>query len=78
MLRDLEVENGADAPRIHSMDDYFMVEVEKVGPQLLLMTYYSCWLCQIYPPTHHCTDLPSVIYILRLLIQVELRKVLDI
>ncbi|CAL5441460.1 unnamed protein product [Camellia sinensis] len=30
MLRDLEVENGADAPRIHSMDDYFMVEVEKV------------------------------------------------
>ncbi|KAF5204750.1 Ylp motif-containing protein [Thalictrum thalictroides] len=30
MLRDLEVENGANAPRIHSMDDYFMTEVEKV------------------------------------------------
>ncbi|XAR50085.1 hypothetical protein NMG60_11004318 [Bertholletia excelsa] len=29
MLRDLEVENGSDAPRIHSMDDYFMTEVEK-------------------------------------------------
>ncbi|KAI3885938.1 hypothetical protein MKX03_001378 [Papaver bracteatum] len=30
MLRDLEVENGCGAPRIHSMDDYFMNEVEKV------------------------------------------------
>lgn len=30
MLRDIEVENGGDAPRIHSMDDYFMTEVEKV------------------------------------------------
>ncbi|KAL2492750.1 Uncharacterized protein Adt_28378 [Abeliophyllum distichum] len=30
MLRDLEVENGSSAPRIHSMDDYFMTEVEKV------------------------------------------------
>ncbi|KAH7550345.1 hypothetical protein JRO89_XS13G0175000 [Xanthoceras sorbifolium] len=30
MLRDLEVENGGDAPRIHSMDDYFMTEVDKV------------------------------------------------
>ncbi|THG22586.1 hypothetical protein TEA_013595 [Camellia sinensis var. sinensis] len=30
LLRDLEVENGGDAPRIHSMDDYFMTEVEKV------------------------------------------------
>lgn len=30
MLRDLEVENGGNAPRIHSMDDYFMTEVEKV------------------------------------------------
>ncbi|XP_026386164.1 uncharacterized protein LOC113281591 isoform X1 [Papaver somniferum] len=30
MLRDLEVENGGGAPRIHSMDDYFMNEVEKV------------------------------------------------
>lgn len=34
MLRDLEVENGGHAPRIHSMDDYFMTEVEKV----------CCWL----------------------------------
>ncbi|CAI9757518.1 unnamed protein product [Fraxinus pennsylvanica] len=31
MLRDIEVENGGSAPRIHSMDDYFMTEVEKVG-----------------------------------------------
>lgn len=30
MLRDVEVENGGDAPRIHSMDDYFMAEVDKV------------------------------------------------
>lgn len=37
MLRDLEVENGGDAPRIHSMDDYFMTEVEKVRE-------YAFWL----------------------------------
>jgi hypothetical protein len=37
MLRDLEVENGGDAPRIHSMDDYFMTEVEKV-------VEYSYWI----------------------------------
>ncbi|KAL2244271.1 UNVERIFIED_CONTAM: YLP motif-containing protein 1 [Sesamum indicum] len=30
ILRDLEVENGGTAPRIHSMDEYFMTEVEKV------------------------------------------------
>lgn len=30
ILRDLEVENGGTAPRIHSMDEYFMAEVEKV------------------------------------------------
>ncbi|CAN1753757.1 YLP motif-containing protein 1 [Linum perenne] len=30
MIRDIEVEGGGDAPRIHSMDDYFMTEVEKV------------------------------------------------
>ncbi|KAL2936065.1 YLP motif-containing protein 1 [Bienertia sinuspersici] len=30
MLRDLEVEHGGNAPRIHSMDDYFMTEVEKI------------------------------------------------
>ena len=30
MLRDLEIESGGDAPRIYSMDDYFMTEVEKV------------------------------------------------
>lgn len=29
-LRDVEVMNGGSAPRIHSMDDYFMSEVEKV------------------------------------------------
>ncbi|KAK8938397.1 hypothetical protein KSP39_PZI010903 [Platanthera zijinensis] len=29
-LRDIEVENGGSAPRIHAMDDYFMMEVEKV------------------------------------------------
>ncbi|KAJ4789161.1 P-loop containing nucleoside triphosphate hydrolases superfamily protein [Rhynchospora pubera] len=28
-LRDVEVENGGSAPRIHSIDDYFMIEVEK-------------------------------------------------
>ncbi|XP_074559499.1 uncharacterized protein LOC141815454 [Curcuma longa] len=28
-LRDIEIENGGNAPRIHAMDDYFMVEVEK-------------------------------------------------
>lgn len=36
MLRDVEVENGGDAPRIHSMDDYFMTEVEKVFNCLFL------------------------------------------
>ncbi|EPS69799.1 hypothetical protein M569_04965, partial [Genlisea aurea] len=30
ILRDIEVENGGAAPRIHSMDEYFMAEVEKV------------------------------------------------
>ncbi|CAH2043793.1 unnamed protein product [Thlaspi arvense] len=30
LLRDIEVENGGSAPRIHSMDDYFMAEVVKV------------------------------------------------
>ncbi|KAJ6844456.1 uncharacterized protein M6B38_292680 [Iris pallida] len=30
MLRNLEVEAGGNAPRIHAMDDYFMIEVEKV------------------------------------------------
>nr|CAD1831468.1 unnamed protein product [Ananas comosus var. bracteatus] len=30
VLHDLEVENGENAPRIHAMDDYFMIEVEKV------------------------------------------------
>ncbi|KAL3845983.1 hypothetical protein ACJIZ3_003386 [Penstemon smallii] len=29
-LRDVEVENGGSAPRVHSMDDYFMTEVEKI------------------------------------------------
>ncbi|KAG0462937.1 hypothetical protein HPP92_021413 [Vanilla planifolia] len=29
-LRDIEVENGGCAPRIHAMDDYYMIEVEKV------------------------------------------------
>lgn len=41
MLRDLEVENGGDAPRIHSMDDYFMTEVEKVGTVFLLCLMFS-------------------------------------
>ncbi|KAJ9140423.1 hypothetical protein P3X46_031073 [Hevea brasiliensis] len=30
MMRELEVANGGNAPWIHSMDDYFMTEVEKV------------------------------------------------
>ncbi|XP_057806396.1 uncharacterized protein LOC131021290 isoform X2 [Salvia miltiorrhiza] len=29
LLRDFEVENGGSAPRIHSMDEYFMTEVEE-------------------------------------------------
>jgi hypothetical protein len=29
-LRDAEVECGGAAPKIHSLDDYFMTEVEKV------------------------------------------------
>lgn len=29
VLRDIEVDNGGEAPRIHSMDEYFMTEVEK-------------------------------------------------
>lgn len=54
MLRDLEVENGGDAPRIHSMDDYFMTEVEKVVEYMALYfwpAFLSChiwdfnWLC---------------------------------
>lgn len=36
MLRDLEVENSGSAPRIHSMDDYFMTEVERVLICLLI------------------------------------------
>lgn len=36
MLRDVEVENGGAAPRIYSMDEYFMTEVEKV------FYYLSC------------------------------------
>lgn len=39
MLRDIEVENGGAAPRIHSMDDYFMTEVENVcySPNILFI-----------------------------------------
>lgn len=37
MMRDIEVENGGDAPRIHSMDDYFMTEVEKVCQLCLIV-----------------------------------------
>lgn len=29
-MRDAEVEAGAPAPKIHSLDDYFMTEVEHV------------------------------------------------
>ena len=39
MLRDVEVENGGAAPRIHSMDDYFMIEVDKVP--------FHCLFCLI-------------------------------
>jgi hypothetical protein len=38
-LHDLEVENGANAPRIHSMDDYFMIEVEKVSTNWKLLFF---------------------------------------
>jgi hypothetical protein len=47
MLRDLEVENGGDAPRIHSMDDYFMTEIEKV-------VEYSYWIYYIYDKALLC------------------------
>lgn len=40
-LRDIEVENGGVAPRIHSMDEYFMTEVEKVF--LCLHIFYEFW-----------------------------------
>lgn len=36
VLRDIEIENGGEAPRIHSMDDYFITEVEKVCSRLFL------------------------------------------
>ena len=36
-LRDIEVENGGSAPRIHAMDDYFMIEVEKVSGDNLVV-----------------------------------------
>jgi len=29
-IRDAEVDNGAPAPKIHSLDDYFMTEIERV------------------------------------------------
>lgn len=58
MLRDLEVENGGNAPRIHSMDDYFMTEVEKV----FLMSSYPivssvcyliwCWNLLVFQTFH--------------------------
>lgn len=41
MLRDLEVENGGDAPRIHSLDDYFMTEVEKVHEYTFLFFMFG-------------------------------------
>ena len=49
ILHDLEVENGGDAPRIHSMDDYFMTEVGKVHEYafyFFILTKYSyCSVC---------------------------------
>lgn len=44
MLRDLEVENGGKAPRIHSMDDYFMTEVEKVLLDVFIVYCVYCLL----------------------------------
>ena len=44
MLRDLEVENGGDAPRIHSMDDYFMTEVEKVREYNSFFFFFKAFL----------------------------------
>lgn len=40
MLRDTEVESGGAAPRIHSMDEYFMIEVEKVT--------FLCHFCLVF------------------------------
>ena len=39
-LRDIEVMNGGSVPRIHSMDDYFMIEVEKV---INFVALICCW-----------------------------------
>lgn len=55
MLRDIEVENGGDTPRIHSMDDYFMTEVEKVycfqnsffGVHIEPLLVFSCLVLDI-------------------------------
>lgn len=44
MLRDLEVENGGSAPRIYSIDDYFMTEVEKVWNFYIFLMLYMSWL----------------------------------
>ena len=55
MLRDLEVEHGGKAPRIHSMDDYFMTEVEKVCfliYTLVRMFNFSYMYCMIYEVDH--------------------------
>lgn len=51
VLRDLEVENGGNAPRIHSMDDYFMIEVEKVISHL-----FNCCQCAITGTTSPLMD----------------------
>lgn len=64
-LRDLEVENGGNAPRIHSMDDYFMIEVEKVSRNWTQFILYSGTLvCQPKLCSLHCCFLLWVICLL--------------
>lgn len=60
MLRDLEVENGGGAPRIHSMDDYFITEVEKVCYCLVLSCIF--FLKNILPSFASSVGYPLVFF----------------
>ncbi|CAA3002023.1 Hypothetical predicted protein [Olea europaea subsp. europaea] len=56
MLRDLEVENGGSAPRIHSMDDYFMTEVEKVESEGSKPSGSVCWKKAVTKVMEYCYE----------------------
>lgn len=80
-MRDLEVENGGNAPRIHSMDDYFMTEVEKVC-QLDLDIHVSCgshestWKVCLFYKAAYCYHLTSVVFNIERLRTVMLQNLL--